>query len=121
MKKWLRNILKQVAVEVLKRNAELVIAVNEAIEEIYDNIAELGDSSALLTYQNTAFNSDGSITQTNDNVKVVTAFSYDENGNRKITETAVDSETGKTKYTKVITFTEDAATKKKTVKEEWIR
>lgn len=121
MKEWLRKIIKLIAVEVLKRDAEIVVAVSEAIDEIYDNMAELGDGSALLSYQDTSFKTDGSIEQVNDNNKTVTSFGYDSNGNRQITEVTTDLKTGKTKSTKVTTITEDANTKLKTVREEWVR
>ena len=121
MKEWLRKIIKLIAVEVLKRDAEIVFAVNEAINEIYDNLAELGDGSALLTYQDTSFKSDGSIEQVNDNTRTTTSFGYDSKGNRQITEVTKDLKTGKIKSTKVTTITEDVNTKLKTVKEEWVR
>lgn len=99
MKEWLRKILKLVAVEVLKRDAEIIVAVNEAISEIYDNLAELDSSSALLSYQDTKTQADGSIVQENDYTITTTTFSKDSNGNKVITEVVTDKD-GVFKYKK---------------------
>lgn len=115
MKEWLRKVIEKIAIEVLKRDSEIVVAVNEAISEIYDNIEELG-GGVPLTYQNTTQNEDGSFTMENDYEIVTTTFSRDAQNNRVITEVAKTKE-GTVKSTKTTTISVNATTGKKEIKE----
>lgn len=115
MKEWLRKVIEKIAIEVLKRDSEIVVAVNEVINEIYDNIEELG-GGVPLTYQNTTQNEDGSITTVNDKETVNTTFSRDTQNNHVITEVTT-SKDGAAKETKTTTISVNATTGKKEIKE----
>lgn len=120
MKKWLRKILKMVAVEILRRDAEIVNAVSEALDEVYDNLAELSDGSTLLSYQDTYVRADGSILQENNNTITTTTFSKANDGSRVITEIVTDK-SGVFKYEKTTTISKNKDTQKSEIKEVYRR
>lgn len=53
MKKWLQKIIEKIAKEVVKRDSQILVAVNEAIEEVYDNLDKLEDTKVTNTLATT--------------------------------------------------------------------
>lgn len=115
MKKWLRKVIEKIAKEVIKRDSQILTAVNEVIQEIYDNLEELG-GEGTLSYRNTTKNADGSITEEDDNKIVTTSFSKDSKGNRVVTE-VTKSKDGTVKKTKTTTIGINYDTGRKEIKE----
>ena len=71
-----------------------------------------------LTYQETEFREDGSIVQTNNEAVVTTVKSYDESGNKIITQT-VEPILGTEYYVKVTTFYPKTETSNKRIVENY--
>lgn len=57
MKEWLRKIIEKIAIEVVKRDAQIVTTVSEAIEEVYDNLENIptvGDGTITIKQNGTS-------------------------------------------------------------------
>lgn len=115
MKEWLRKVIEKIAIEVVKRDSQMLSAVNEAIGEIYDNLEALGGTNTL-SYRNTTHNTDGTIVEETDYEIIETSFSRDTQNNRIITEITKTKE-GTIKETKTTTINVNPSTGLKEITE----